>query len=176
ATLARKLGACLLTATMDRQPGIGLDSYDRLFPNQDTLPQGGFGNLIALPLQRAARERGNSVFLDDNFEPHADQWALLSAVQRIDRTAAETLVAHAERKGRIIGVRFPPGEEDDARPWPAPPSKRRDEPLCDGPLPSQLELILSNQLTVAKDQLTPSLQNRLVRVAAFQNPEFYKAQ
>ena len=53
ATLARKLGAHLLTETMERRPGIGLDSYDRFFPNQDTLPQGGFGNLIALPLAEA---------------------------------------------------------------------------------------------------------------------------
>jgi len=79
AGLARKLGSFLLTETMERRPGIGLDSYDRLFPNQDTLPQGGFGNLIALPLQGAARKKDNSVFLDDRFVPHADQWAFLSA-------------------------------------------------------------------------------------------------
>lgn len=176
ATLARKLGACLLTETMDRQPGIGLDSYDRFFPNQDTLPQGGFGNLIALPLQRAPRERDNSVFLDDDFEPHADQWALLSAIRRIDRAAAETIVSRAERKGRIIGVRFAPVDEDDARPWAAPPSGCRKEIPCGGPLPNQLELILGNQIYIAKDQLTPGLQNHLVRMAAFQNPEFYKAQ
>lgn len=55
AVLARRLGAYLLTETMERRPDLGFDSYDRLFPNQDTLPQGGFGNLIALPLQKAAR-------------------------------------------------------------------------------------------------------------------------
>ncbi len=81
AALARKLGSFLLTETMERRPDIGLDSYDRLFPNQDTLPQGGFGNLIAMPLQKQARERGNSVFVDDRFEPHADQWAFLSSIR-----------------------------------------------------------------------------------------------
>lgn len=176
ATLARNLGAHLLTETMERRPGIGLDSYDRFFPNQDTLPQGGFGNLIALPLQRVPRERGNSVFLDDNFEPHADQWALLSSVWRIDRAAAEAVVARAERKGRIIGVRLAPMNDDDARPWAAPPSGRRKDLPCDVPLPRQLELILGNLIYIAKDQLTPGLQNRLIRIAAFQNPEFYKAQ
>jgi superfamily II DNA or RNA helicase/very-short-patch-repair endonuclease len=176
ATLARKLGAHLLTETMDRQPSIGLDSYDRFFPNQDTLPQGGFGNLIALPLQRAPRERGNSVFLDDDFEPHADQWALLSSVRLIDRTTVATIVSRAERTGRIIGVRLAPMDEDDDRPWAAPPSGRRHALPCDGPLPNELELILGNQLYIAKDQLTASLQNRLVRMAAFQNPEFHKAQ
>jgi hypothetical protein len=65
AGLARRLGAMILTETMERRPDIGLDSYDRFFPNQDTLPQGGFGNLIALPLQKQARECGNTEFLDD---------------------------------------------------------------------------------------------------------------
>jgi len=176
ATLARKLGSHLLTETMEQRPGIGLDSYDRFFPNQDTLPQGGFGNLIALPLQRAPRERGNSVFLDDDCEPHVDQWALLSSIRRINRATAETIVAQAEKKGRVVGVRVVPAEDDDAQPWNALPSRRRREPPCDGQLPKQLELILGNQIYVAKDQLTPALQNRLVRLAAFQNPEFYKAQ
>ena len=72
AALARKLGTHILTKTMERRPEVGLDSYDRLFPNQDTLPVGGFGNLIALPLQRRFRELGNSVFLDERFAPHTD--------------------------------------------------------------------------------------------------------
>jgi hypothetical protein len=52
AALARRFGSHILTETMERRPDLGFDSYDRLFPNQDTMPQGGFGNLIALPLQR----------------------------------------------------------------------------------------------------------------------------
>lgn len=107
ATLARKLGSFLLTETMERRPGIGLDSYDRLFPNQDTLPQGGFGNLIALPLQKQARERKNSAFLDKSLEPHTDQWSFLSGIERLGRSHVERVVAEAEREGRVIGVRSP---------------------------------------------------------------------
>lgn len=77
ATLARKLGSHILTETMEQRPEVGLKSYDRLFPNQDTLPSGGFGNLIALPLQKAAMENGNSVFVDTEMVPFPDQWALL---------------------------------------------------------------------------------------------------
>ena len=55
---------------------LGVDSYDRLFPSQDVLPSGGFGNLIALPLQRHARNAGNTEFLDERLEPHRDQWSL----------------------------------------------------------------------------------------------------
>jgi hypothetical protein len=61
---------------MERRPQLGLDSYDRLFPNQDTMPKGGFGNLIALPLQRAARDEGNSVYVNDELLPFDDQWGL----------------------------------------------------------------------------------------------------
>src|SRR5205823_5762244 len=105
ASLARKMGSHILTETMENRPEIGLDSYDRLFPNQDTLPRGGFGNLIALPLQKQARQRGNTVFLDDKFLPYADQWAFLFSVTRISRAEIETLVRDAESMGRIIGVR-----------------------------------------------------------------------
>lgn len=176
ASLARKLGAFLLTETMERRPDIGLDSYDRFFPNQDTLPQGGFGNLIALPLQKQSREQGNSLFLDDNSEPYPDQWELLSSIPRIDRSTVETIVSRAEKSGRVVGVRLFPMEDDAAEPWLAPVSGQRKKKALAGPLPKQLELVLGNQIYVAKDQLTPGLQNQLIRLAAFQNPEFYKSQ
>src|SRR5258706_14646335 len=83
AALARRLGSHILTETMERRPEAGLDSYDRFFPNQDTLPRGGFGNLIALPLQKAARENGNTVFVDAELAPYPDQWEFLSGIQRM---------------------------------------------------------------------------------------------
>jgi superfamily II DNA or RNA helicase/very-short-patch-repair endonuclease len=177
ARMARNLGSYLLTETMERRPDIGLESYDRLFPNQDTLPKGGFGNLIALPLQKQARARGNSIFLDDQLQPHADQWKFLAAIGRISTTLAESMVGEAERKDRITGVRnVLTLEEDDGTPWIAPPSRRRKEPPIEGPLPDRLEMVLGDQLYVPKASLTPGLRNRLMRLAAFQNPEFYRAQ
>jgi hypothetical protein len=175
ASLARRLASFLLTEAMEDRPDIGLESYDRLFPNQDTLPQGGFGNLIALPLQKHAREQGNSVFLDDTLNPWPDQWAFLAGVRRLTRAEVEAVVDLAERRGRILGVRLPPDDEDD-QPWLAPPSRRRQDPPLDGEAPASLELVLGNQIYVAKDGLHPGVRNRLLRVAAFQNPEFYKAQ
>lgn len=176
ASLARKLGAHLLTETMERRPDIGLDSYDRFFPNQDTLPQGGFGNLVALPLQKQPRERGNSVFLDEEFVPHSDQWAFLSTVRRMRRSEAERIVRDAEAKGRVVGVRFAMADEDETAPWAAPPSRRRKEPPIAGPLPESLALVLGNEIYIAKEMLSAGLRNRLLRLSAFQNPEFYKAQ
>jgi len=176
AALARRLGSHLLTEAMEQRPDIGLDSYDRLFPSQDTLPQGGFGNLIALPLQKGPRDQGNSVFVDDDVVPWADQWAFLASVRKIGRAACEGIVQDAERRGRVLGVRLPPQEDGDDEPWTRSPSGRRQAPAALGNLPDTLELILGNQIYIAKDGLHPGLRNRLLRLAAFQNPEFYKTQ
>ena len=177
AALARKLGTHILTKTMERRPEVGLDSYDRLFPSQDTLPVGGFGNLIALPLQKRFRELGNSVFLDERFAPHPDQWEFLSSVRRISRQEVEGIVRRADIKGQIIAVRLAPqSEEDEDTPWKRPLSRSRTKVSIAGPLPESLELILSNQIYIPKDALPPALRNELIRLAAFQNPEFYKLQ
>ena len=83
ALLARRLASHLLTEAMESAPDIGFKSYDRLFPSQDNLPEGGFGSLIALPLQGGPRKVGNTVFLDDSFAPLEDQWAFLSSLRRL---------------------------------------------------------------------------------------------
>jgi len=175
ASLARRLGAHILTETMEHRPEIGLASYDRFFPNQDTLPQGGFGNLIAIPLQSEPRKRGNSVFVDVQCEPYADQWAFLSNVQRITTTTVEQIVRDASQCGRIVGVRLVCEDDAGDEPWNASPS-RMGEIAIAGPLPKSLELTLGDQIYIAKQELPPALRNRLLRLAAFQNPEFYKAQ
>jgi superfamily II DNA or RNA helicase/very-short-patch-repair endonuclease len=176
AASARRLGSFVLTESMERRPDLGFGSYDRFFPNQDTLPHGGLGNLIALPLQKEPRDLGNSVFLDDQMVPYVDQWTFLSSVTRMRRTTIEDLVRDAERRGRVVGVRLPQVEEDDPEPWTAAPSRRRKEPPIAGDIPDALELVVGNEIYMARDGLPPGLRNRLLRLAAFQNPEFYKAQ
>ncbi len=175
AAVARRLGALLLTDTMERNPDIGFRSYDRFFPSQDTVPAGGFGNLIALPLQGGPRKNGHSTFLDAGFTPHADQWAFLSSIRRMTLAEVTALVDAAGREGRVVGLRLPL-QEDDEEPWTAPPSRRRPLPAIDGPLPERIETVLDNQLYVPRKGLPPGLVNRLVRLAAFQNPAFYSAQ
>ena len=172
---ARKLGALLITETMERHPEIGFDSYDQFFPSQDTMPAGGFGNLIALPLQNAPRQSGNSMFVDDELHPHPDQWAFLSCVKRMTRGEVAVLVEQAAAAGKILGVRLPI-DDDDEEPWATPPSKRRPEARITSPLPEKVEVVLGNQVYVDRSELPPALVNRLIRLAAFQNPEFYKAQ
>lgn len=175
AALARQLGAHILTETMERRPEIGFDSYDRFFPNQDTMPRGGFGNLIALPLQKEARERGNTLFLDDDLAPWPDQWAFLSSLPRTGRARVEEVVQRASRAGRVIDLRLPPDDESEAAPW-ATLSPRRTRRSLLGDPPESLDLVLADELYVAKEALPPALRNRVLRLAAFQNPEFYRAQ
>jgi superfamily II DNA or RNA helicase/very-short-patch-repair endonuclease len=179
AVLARKLGAHLLTETLERRPEIGLASYDRFFPNQDTLPKDGFGNLIALPLQKHPRERGHSVFVDEHWLPFPDQWAFLSVLGKIARSDAEGIASAAEHHGRVIAVRHPALAEDDGdynEPWNVPPSRERREPPLSGPLPERVQLVLGNEIYIAREGMPPALRNRLQRLAAFQNPEFYRTQ
>ena len=145
------------------------------FPSQDTMPSGGFGNLIALPLQAKPRENGNSVFVDDNFQPFADQWAYLSSVRRMSAKDVTALVASASEQGRILRVRIPVTDDED-EPWTAPPSRKRSEPTIDGLLPETVELVLGNCVYIDRTSLPPALVSRLIRLAAFQNPEFYAAQ
>lgn len=175
ASTARKLGSLLLTETMESRPELGFESYDRLFPSQDTLPAGGFGNLIALPFQRRPAEKGYRLFLDDNDEPYPDQWEFLRSIQRISLSEVRKLVDAADRQGRILGVRMMIDEEGE-EPWTLSPSRKRIEPKVIGPHPQQIAVVVSNQLYIEKLGLSPSLQNRLLRLAAFQNPEFYQAQ
>jgi superfamily II DNA or RNA helicase len=176
AVLARKLGSLLLTSTMNRRPEIGLDSYDRLFPSQDTLPRGGFGNLIALPLQKKPREQNNSVFLDNDLNPYPDQWAFLSSIQKMAHQDLERIVKNVQDEGEITGVRAVILDETENEPWKLTPSRKYTEPPITGPLPDQLNLVVSNQVYIEKEGLPAPLRNRIVRLAAFQNPEFYKAQ
>ncbi|MBM4272389.1 MAG: DEAD/DEAH box helicase [Deltaproteobacteria bacterium] len=176
AVSARRLGSFLITETMERRPGIGLDSYDRLFPNQDTIPRGGFGNLIALPLQKMPSSKGNSLFLSDDGTPFEDQWLFLSRIRKMNPHEVEAIVAKGASKGRILGIHAIVTEDEAEQPWEIPPSKKLKHPVIKGPLPDKVIITQGSQLFIEKKDLPPSLINNLIRLAAFQNPEFYRAQ
>jgi len=154
-------------------PGkLSLTSYDRLFPNQDIMPKGGLGNLIALPLQKKPREAGHSVFVDDDFSVYPDQWAFLASIESMSPEEIEPTILRATGPMHPLDVTFI-DNEDLATPW-----KRRipDKATLPGPFPEALTITLANLVYFEKAQLTQPLTNRLIRLAAFQNPEFYRAQ
>jgi superfamily II DNA or RNA helicase len=178
ANVVRRMGCYLITETMSRRHELSMDSYDRLFPNQDTMPRGGFGNLIALPLQHEPREQGNSVFVDERFVPYADQWAFLASIPRVDPSAAETIARDATRTGQVVGARFAEivDEEETAAPWTKLPSGRMPVKRITGPLPPVVNGVLAQRIFIEKAGLPSPMLNQLKRIAAFQNPEFYKKQ
>ena len=178
ASLARNLGCSLLTGAIDRRHQISFASYDRLFPSQDTMPKGGFGNLIALPLQGTARKSDNTVFLTPRLQPYRDQWSTLASIQRCTAPQVERIVRDAAKRGVLIGVGADWFNSDsgDGRPWELPPSRQRKDDLIVEPSPADLELVVSHRVFIPTDGLSSQLIARLRRMAAFQNPEFYAAE
>jgi len=169
---ARRLGTAIISHTCTRTRQLKLASYDRLFPNQDTMPKGGFGNLIALPLQKKPRENGCSVFVDAGLRPYPDQWDFLASIQPMPAHDIEPTILRATSGVHPLDVTFI-DEEDLKEPWKrsATASKR-----LTGVMPASLTVTLGNLIYFEKELLPQALANRLIRLAAFQNPEFYKAQ
>lgn len=169
---ARRLGTAIISHTCTRTRQLKLNSYDRLFPNQDTMPKGGFGNLIALPLQKIPRVNGRSVFVDENLNPYADQWLFLSSIKPLPPYDIEPVIFTATGNAHPLDVTFI-DEEDQKEPW---KREKNQSNKITGVMPKSLKLTLANLIYIEKQALPQPLANRIIRLAAFQNPEFYKAQ
>ncbi len=160
---ARRLGFLLLDRAMDKYPGLSFESYDRLFPNQDAMPSGGFGNLIALPLQYHPRQHGNSVFVDGDWAAYSDQWRFLSSIRRVSRSELTDLL-------KDCGSNL---SEQQIKPWeqglPVEHSKIEG---C----PRKLKIVLANRVYIPSTTLPSTLLARLKRIASFANPVFFKTQ
>ncbi len=169
---ARRLGTALISHTCARTRQLKLNSYDRLFPNQDTMPKGGFGNLIALPLQKKPREQGFSVFVDGDLKPYPEPWAFLASIQPLPAHDIEPSLLRAAGHAHPLDVSFI-DDEDLSTPW-----KRVSGSTgkLARPLPTALTVTLGNLIYFEKSRLPQPLANRLIRLGAFQNPEFYRAQ
>lgn len=168
AALARKLGALILTKAMENRSDLSFVSYDRFFPNQDNMPKGGFGNLIALPLQGQARRNGNSEFVDPAFIPYPDQWAYLFRIQRLSSADISMILAQHDT-GSELGELV---HESEEKPW----ETKKPVPLTENDIPSSLSLVCANMLYIPRTHLSSRAENAIKRLAAFQNPDFYRAQ
>ena len=166
---ARKLGTSLLTRAMGERHELSFTSYDRLFPAQDFLPKGGFGNLIALPFQGRAQREGNTLFVDGGFEPYPDQWAFLSSLPRLSAGELEQLLSELKSESDV----GPLLDAESARPW---PEKRTRRKLTREDFPLSARLMLANALYIDKAGFTSPALNAVKRLAAFPNPEFRQKQ
>ena len=164
---ARKLGNAILTEAMNSDARLSFKSYDRFFPNQDTLPEGGLGNLVALPLQGMARRKGNSVFVDENFNAYADQWDVLSQIQKLSETDLDLLPQ--QHTVPTLGELSKTSEE---KPWETP----QIDATKTANYPKQIVLTRANMLYIPLASLSAKCVNVFKRIAAFRNPEFYERQ
>jgi len=156
AILARKLGSALLTHSMIKRHEITFKSYDRFFPNQDTLPRGGLGNLIALPLQKDARNYKNSVFVDENFKPYDDQWQFLATIKKISKENVERHISklcHGDELGTL---------KIDSEEVPGPPETTMIK-LSNDDFPHYIEIIKANMLFIPKNGISHRALNQLKR-------------
>lgn len=168
--LARRLGSCLLTAAMEQRHDLSFTSYDRLLPNQDTMPSGGFGNLIALPLQGLARKSGHSEFVDERFISYPDQWAYLSSVRKLPTAIVEDV---AQKLGKNGDLGMLSDAEPAARPWEQKPAPT---PLTNNDFPPSVTIVRANGIYIQKHGCSEKALSRTKRLAAFKNPDFFKAQ
>ena len=167
AAMARKLGSGILTAAMNERHEIKFSSYDRLFPNQDTMPKGGFGNLIALPLQKLPREQGNSMFVNEQFQAYADQWAFLDGVKTISEQEVKSYIKNLGNTE--IGELY---EDTTEKPW----EKKKTVILNKDDFPKIVNVTLSNLIYIEKAGISSKGLSQMKRLASFKNPDFYKTQ
>lgn len=169
AAKARLLGSTLLTLSMQCHARLSFSSYDRMFPNQDTMPRGGFGNLIALPLQPEAARQGGSLFVNEKWQPYPDQWVYLSGVQKLSVTEIEALLAGFHTPS--LGVLRSDTEASAGTPW-----IRGMRPIRPTEIPSNVIITLADRIYIPVEGFSNRAQNQLKRFAAFSNPQFYRKQ
>lgn len=173
AALARKFGAALLTKGAESINQKNFKSYDRMLPAQDTLPQGGLGNLIALPLQGQALRKGNSAFIDEFWHAYPDQWAVLRQIKRLNRTWIEERIREWTAESGVLGDLSKTEASD------APKEKlweKKKPALKPESVVGSMRITLANQIYVETANLKPTAKNALRRMAAFSNPQFYRNQ
>lgn len=164
ARTARGLGNAILTEAMEREGRMSFKSYDRFFPNQDFMPAGGFGNLVALPLQGRARKDGNSVFVNDDFVPFRNQWEYLQDMKKMSAEEVERLISRYD-KGPLGEL----SKSSESAPWERPLPK----PMSTADFPKHITIVRSSGIYIPTKGLSTKAVNHLKRLAAFKNSEFY---
>lgn len=174
AVVARKLGTYLITKTMNVKYKLSMQSYDRFFPNQDMLPNDGLGNLIALPFQKEAVKKGNTVFIDNSGVPYANQWDYLKSVKKLSLYDVKNIIDKSKFTEQFNFI-LNNTTEEETKPWLINPSKEhKHEEIKD--LPKNLEIVLANRIYIQENLLPSKFINMLKYTATFHNPEFYKKQ
>ena len=164
---ARRLGNAILTESMNRDGRMSFNSYDRFFPNQDRMPEGGFGNLVALPLQGRARKNLNTVFVDDDFLAYKDQWTFLYNIKKLrEDDVDKRLNLHVNEEFGALST------SSESKPWVTP----TPQDVTKADFYSTMEIVKADKIYIPLKSISAKVLNHLKRIAAFRNPEFYSKQ
>ncbi|MCF2635720.1 TOTE conflict system archaeo-eukaryotic primase domain-containing protein [Prevotellamassilia timonensis] len=164
---ARRLGNAILTEAMNRDGRMSFHSYDRFFPNQDRMPEGGFGNLVALPLQGQARKNLNTVFVDDDFLAYKDQWTFLYNIKKLREDDVDKLLSlHVNEEFGALST------SSERKPWVTP----TPQDVTKADFYATMEIVKADKIYMPLKSISAKVLNHLKRIAAFKNPEFYSKQ
>ena len=164
AITARKLGSLLLSKTMEIS-NLSISSFDRMFPNQDTLPKGGYGNLIALPFQNEPSKYGNTLFVDRSFIQIKNQIQYLNSIHKLSEEEVFEKIEKLSNETIDVGH-----EIIDMKKEVITKSRNNIE------YPKSIKVTLDDMVYIDKANLDSIVKNSFRRLATFANPEFYKKQ
>ena len=181
AILARNFGTAILQSAMCENHALSFSSFDRMFPNQNTMPKGGYGNLIALPLQGQAVKLGHSIFVDEKFLPYQDQWSFLSSCKKLTKDEVSSFITKLHRK-----YHFETAEQNNEKTEPVitqeeikPAKLNRKmslENLSEADFTDKVKISFDSQIHIQKHGISERALGAFRRLAVFSNPDFYKAE
>ena len=174
---ARRFGMALLTKGAESVEQKNFKSYDRMLPVQDKMPVGGLGNLIALPMQGQALRKGNSAFIDIDWRVVPEPWNLMKNVKKLTPQYVDEKIKEWTSEG-VLGILatdlsgdvLAEGDINKTKPW----EKKEKQFIIKDDIDGVVNIVSANQLYVEKQNIKARTLNRIRRLAAFSNPEFYK--
>ena len=164
ARLARRFGFALLEKGAESVNLKSFKYYDRMIPTQDALPEGGLGNVIALPLQGMALKSGNSAFIDENWNAYEDQLNVLAGTRRLTRQGIEDYLSLWYSTGSI--------SEDNGTdaPW------DKNSEIEAGSVKGVVRIVLADRIYIDSTGMSNKTKRQLRRMATFSNKQYFQNQ
>ena len=164
ARLARKFGFALLEKGAESVNLKSFKYYDRMIPTQDALPEGGLGNVIALPLQGMALKSGNSAFVDENWNAYEDQLKVLAGTRRLTRQEIEDYLSLWYSTG------FTSEDNGTDAPW------DKNSEIEAGSVKGVVRIVLADRIYIDSSGMSNKTKRQLRRMATFSNKQYFQNQ
>ena len=164
ARLARRFGFALLEKGAESVNLKSFKYYDRMIPTQDALPEGGLGNVIALPLQGMALKSGNSAFIDENWNAYEDQLNVLAGTRRLTRQGIED----------YLSLWYSTGSTSEDNGTDAPWDKNSE--IEAGSVKGVVRIVLADRIYIDSTGMSNKTKRQLRRMATFSNKQYFQNQ